>query len=165
MRLPHSSTFLLDLYSSHPIYVASWPHCSPFAKGVLSNPKAKRVIAYFAFTFVEPYLVGHALLEHLDDLGQMYPIYALILNAADDDIELDLETAISAAKDFISDRTNSHSIRCAASWLISHKGSAVVQRGRKTVQSVLADGIMRLALQGVDVKDFHQKFTVSLFQK
>lgn len=166
---PCATALFLDispqLYPSHPIYVASWPHSSSFAKGVLSNPKAKRVIAYFAFTFVEPSLVGHSLREHLDDLAQMFPVYALVLNDAVDDKELEIETAIKAAKLFISDKKNSLSIRCAASWLISHKGSPVVQRGRKTLQSVLAEGIMKLALQGVDVKDFHQKFTLSLFQK
>jgi hypothetical protein len=147
------------------IFAAAWIHGSGFSKYVLSNPQQKRLILYLALTFNKPSWSQDQRHRYLENVGQMLPVQAFALHQVDDNIQLSLEEAIVAAKSWISKACNSSSIRCAASWLINHKVSPIVQRGFPTLQSVLAEGIMKLALKGIPIEEYPSKFNESLFVK
>lgn len=87
----------------------------------------------------------------------MVPNYTFTLRNADDDkVYEQIRDTSMLAKEWI--HKNPADVRDAAAWLIHHHVSPISQRKAITLQSALAEIIMRLALRGVPFRDYPRRW-------
>ena len=140
-------------------------HHSPFSKDALALIPEKRCIFYVAGVFVDPKWDEARRIDHFDNLGQMIPIQSFTLYNVDDTPRANLDILIREAQIWLSNPSNSPMIKSAASWMINFNLSPRIQRGKDTLRSVLAEGIMHLALAGVPFEKYANEFAKVLKTK